>query len=81
MKTILKHAGWAALQLGIIILELYMYLRGNGLIEAFDFKDIFFKGGVFDGLRFYDMRMSVMWTIMQFVSVSGLGQGGSESNG
>ena len=72
MKKILKHIKWALLLIGIISLEIFMYLRGNGLLEAFEFKDIFFKGGVLDNLRFYDMRMTALYLIMQFVRISGI---------
>lgn len=68
MKKILKHIMWALLLIGIISLEIFMYLRGNGLLEAFEFKDIFFKGGTLDNFRFYDMRMTVLYLLSNFIS-------------
>ena len=72
MKKVLKHIMWALLLIGIISLEIFMYLRGNGLLEDFEFKDIFFKGGVLDNLKFYDMRMTAMYLVAQFVKIMGI---------
>ena len=78
MKKIFKHIMWALLLIGIISLEIFMYLRGNGLLEAFEFKDIFFKGGMLDNFRFYDMRMTAMYLVMQFVEIMGISDWGAD---
>lgn len=70
MKTVFKHIGYSLLQAAIILLEVYMYLRGDGYIDAFDFKAIFFSSDALADLRFYDMRLSVFYTITQFVRIT-----------
>lgn len=72
MKKTIRHIVWWLLLIGFISLEMFIYLRENGLLEAFEFKDVFFKGGTLDNLRFYDMRMTAMYLIMQFVRISGI---------
>lgn len=60
------------LLVGFIFLEIYMYLRSNQYIDAFEFRDIFFKGGVLDNFRLYDMRMTAFYLVMRFVRATGL---------
>ena len=72
INTAIRHIVYAFLLMGIIFSEIYMYLRSNSYIEAFEFKDIFFKGGTLDNLRFYDMRMTAFYLVMQFVRITGI---------
>ena len=72
MRKIVNHIVWTLLLLGIISFEIFMYLRCNGLLEAFEFKDIFFKGGSLDNLRFYDMRSTIFFVVIEFARITGL---------
>ena len=64
VKPIVNIIAGIAILLAIAALEIYIFLRENGLVQVFTFKDIFFRGGTLDSIRFCDMRMTMMycWT-------------------
>ena len=70
-RKILRHIGWAAILIAIWSLEAFIWLRETGLLEEFQFRDIFFKGGVFDDYRVCDMRMTITYALMQLPRAMG----------
>ena len=50
----------------IALMETSVYLQREGLLEAFRWRDIFFKGGTLDGTTFFDYRLTLVCAIFAF---------------
>ena len=70
-RKFLRHIGWAVILIAIYSFESFIWLRDTGLLEEFQFRDIFFKGGVFDDYRICDMRMTITYCLMQLPRAMG----------
>lgn len=76
-KTVIRHIVYAVFLMFFIFLDIYMYLKSNNYIAAFELKDIFFKGGTLDNLSFYDMRMTMLCVISTIIKIAEISNRGS----
>ena len=66
MKQFLKSA-YILLSVPVIaLMETAVYLKREGLLEEFRWRDIFFEGGTLDGTTLFDYRVTLVCAILAF---------------